>query len=351
MSQISLKNEGPKDGLLAFYSYRIPITGIGEVPGFIAIANLINNSALGGWRTKLYPSLEMAIVDDTRLARDMRLKFGVPKIPMGGAKSCTLINPKSLTLDQNVQLCDGFGEVLLLLRSREGIRYITGKDIGRSDADMTRVAQTAPELVAVGSPSGPTAQGVFQAIQVLAPFGSVAIEGLGAVGSFLAKLLIENGQKVIGFDSDPKKCEEAEQFGVVIKQNIVEQEVDVFSGCAGSFGLNLETIPLLKAKYIVGSANIELENPERDSILLQKLGKIHIPGFVANVGGAGSLINSFVPEPVELGALFLGIEKVVANFGRTALAITGRTTYHMAKELAEANIFVMEKHPQEELAI
>jgi leucine dehydrogenase len=351
MSQISLKNEGPRDGLLAFYSYKIPVNGLGEVPGFIAIANLINDSALGGWRTKIYPSLEMAIMDDTRLARDMRLKFGVPKIPMGGAKSCTLVNPRMLSSEQNEQLCDGFGEILLLLHEREGIRYITGKDIGRTDEDMTRVSRTAPQLVAVGSPSGPTALGVFHSIQAVTSSGSVAIEGLGAVGMQLAKILLQKGYSVVGFDSDSKKCEEGQQLGVVIEPNILEQDVNVFSCCAGSFGLNPQTIPLIKAQYVIGSANIELEDPERDSVLLQKLAKIHIPGFVVNVGGAGSLINGFVSERVDFDTLLFGIEKVTLNFSRTALAITGRTTYHMAKELAEANILSMENQYRKEVAV
>lgn len=346
MNRISLKNERPTEGLCAFYSYKLPVHGIGNVPGFIAIANLINNSALGGWRTKLYSSLDMAVIDATRLARDMRLKFGVLQIPMGGAKADTLIDAPSLRSDQNAELCDNFGEVLMLLRQREGIRYVTGKDIGRTDDDIARVAKTAPGLAAVGSPSSPTAHGIFRIIHAFFPSGgSVAIEGLGAVGMTLARILVLGGYRVVGFDSDRAKCEEAKRFGVVIESDILKQNVDVFSGCAGSFGFNPRTIPLIKPKYLIGSANIELEDPERDSLALHKAGKILIPGFGGNGAGAASIINSFVTDPVDLDDVLDNLERFALEIVAESLR-TGRTTYHVAKERAEANIRSMEKRYQ-----
>lgn len=342
MSRVSLKTECPKDGLRAFYSYKIPISGIGKVPGFIAVANLIDNSALGGWRVKPYSSLDAAIVDDRRLACDMRLKFGLANIPMGGAKSCTLIDSRSLTPPQNEDLCRGFADILLLLREREGIRYITGKDIGRTDEDIAMVGKIAPGLVAVGSPSRPTAQGVFCVIRALVPHGSVAIEGLGDVGLALAEFLQLSGNyKIFGFDRREYQNELAEKLGVVIVPNILETDVDVFSGCAGSFGLNDRTIPLMKARHSIGSANIEMEDPERDSRLLQKRGIIALPGFAVNVGGAGSLINSFISEPIDLNELLQKMEEVSLRIVAEAL-VSGRTPYHIAKAWAETNIAFME---------
>lgn len=343
MSQISLKNECPTGGLLAFYSYKIPVSGIGDVPGFIAIANLVNDSALGGWRTKLYASLDESILDDTRLACDMRLKFGLANIPMGGAKSCTFIDPRSLTNEQNEELCKGFAETISRLHEKEGIRYITGKDIGRSDADIAMVARYAPGLAAVGSPSGPTAEGVFRIIRAFVPRGSVAIQGLGDVGLNLAERLHASGKYTIfGYDQRTHQNELAEKLGVIITPNILEQDVDVFSGCAGSFGLNDRTIRLLKARYSLGSANIEMRDPESNSRLLQWQGITFLPGFATNVAGAGSLINSFISESVVLEELYHAMVVTALEIVDTSRR-TGKTAYHIAKERAEANIATMEK--------
>jgi leucine dehydrogenase len=343
MPRVSLKTEHPTQGLCALYSYKIFVSGIGKIPGFIAIANLINNSALGGWRTKLYPSLEEAIVDDQRLACDMRLKFGFANIPMGGAKSCTLVDSRSLTSLQNKELCRGFAEIITRLSNKEGIKYITGKDIGRSDEDIALVAENAPGLAASGSPSRPTARGVFRVIRAFVPSGSIAIEGLGDVGMALAELLRASGNyQIYGFDKRAHQNEIARKLGIIITPRIAEKAADVFSGCAGSFGLNDRTIPLMNARYSIGSANIEMENPERDSLLLQKRGILALPGFAVNVCGAGSLINPFIPVPIDFDELLKNLEEVSLQIVAEAL-VSGKTPYHIAKERAETNIALMEK--------
>ncbi len=350
MSKISLKNERPAGGLLALYSYKIPVFGIGDVGGIIAIDNLIDDSALGGWRCFPYKTFNDSLIDGTCLARDMDRKFGLANIPMGGAKSPTTIDTSSLTTEQNRALCFGFAEVITLLRDREGVRYITGKDMGRTDADIALVAEAAPGLVAVGSPSRPTAEGVFRIIRAFVPSGSVAIEGLGDVGMALAKLLHDfGGYKIFGHDYRNCQNEMAEKFGVIITPNILEQDVDVFSGCAGSFGLNDRTIPLLKARHSFGSANIEMEDPERDSRLFQKKNIKFLPGFGTNVGGAGSLINPFISKPIVLEQLYCRMVETALQVVNESLC-TGRTAYHIAKERAEANTAEMKKYAKVSVA-
>lgn len=352
MSGISLKKEDYGKKLSSLYSYTVFVGDI-EIKGFVAIANLVDGQSLGGLRIFPYFSQEAALYEVTRLAHDMRLKSGAQKFRMGGGKACAVADIKLWTMEQRREFALGFGMVVAGLSGK----YITAKDVGVEDSDIETIKEAAPKFVASGSPSEPTAEGVFLVIRALAKrvgiqTPTIAIKGLGDVGFALAKRAMREGCAVKGSDMDVKKCDRAFSHGVRIVSNeiIVEEEVDFFSDCSRSFGLNEGTILRLRAKHVVGSANIELEDPIRDGDLLKKHGKIHVPGFICNVGGLGSVINPFVAKQVSR-------DELLRNIVRVSLAVvdlsesTGESSFLVARELAEKNIGEMAEETEKKLQV
>ena len=63
---------------------------------------------------------------------------------------------------------------------------------------------------------------------------------------------------------------------------IFEQPADVFAPCATGGVLGPRTIPRLAARIVCGAANNQLEDPERDDLLLQRRGVLYMPDFLVN---------------------------------------------------------------------
>ncbi len=64
-----------------------------------------------------------------------------------------------------------------------------------------------------------------------------------------------------------------------------ETECDIFSPCALGGVLNSETIPRLRCRAVVGSANNQLAE-EEDAVRLHQRGMLYAPDFVVSFGGA-----------------------------------------------------------------
>src|SRR5258708_7381668 len=162
-----------------------------------------------------------------------------------------------------------------------------------------------PALGGSGNPSGPTARGVVRGMEAaLAHLGrgglagtTVAVQGLGHVGEPLVERLRERGvARVIGSDLDPARCEALRRrFGAPAGNFtftartagrddcwILEQPADVFAPCATGGVLGPRTIPRLGAGIVSGAANNQLEDPERDDLLLHGRGVLYLPDFLVN---------------------------------------------------------------------
>jgi glutamate dehydrogenase/leucine dehydrogenase len=186
--------------------------------------------------------------------------------------------------------------------------YVTAEDVGTSVEDMaaifskTRFTTCIPSaLGGSGNPSAPTARGVVRGMEAALhslEMGdlkdkTVAVQGLGHVGEPLVGLLHERGVgRVVGSDIDPGR-EEAlrKRFpGLDLTVRVVErgdnsllgEEADIVSPCATGAILGPETIPRIRAKIVCGAANNQLEDPERDDVLLQEAGILYMPDFLVN---------------------------------------------------------------------
>ena len=115
----------------------------------------------------------------------------------------------------------------------------------------------------------------------------VAIQGTGHVGYHLAQLLHERGARLTVSDvneTSVRICAEKFQASIVPPGTIYEVNCDVFAPCAMGGILNANTIPLIQASIIAGSANNQLAHRLYGQVLHNK-GILYAPDFVINAGG------------------------------------------------------------------
>ncbi|HET9792440.1 MAG TPA: Glu/Leu/Phe/Val dehydrogenase family protein, partial [Candidatus Angelobacter sp.] len=141
-----------------------------------------------------------------------------------------------------------------------------------------------------------TARGVFRAIQACAQHRwgrddlkgkTVAIQGCGHVGYFLAGELARAGAKLVVADVDQSKVDRVvREFGAttVGPNEILAAKVDVLAPCALGGIINDETIPRLQAEVIAGGANNQLLEPQHGDELEQRK-ILYAPDYAANGGG------------------------------------------------------------------
>ncbi len=264
--------------------------------GFIAIHSTQMGPAAGGLRMRPYASEDAALNDVLRLSHGMTFKNAAAGLPLGGGKAVIIGDP---ALQKSDALLCSFAKAINALKGR----YWTAEDMGMSPADMAVIAAETEFVAglpegefASGDPSPITARGIFNALRCTARhrFGtaeltgkSVALQGLGHVGWYLAEMLHEAGAALIVADINPDACSKAQAaFGaeVVHVDQILAVEADILAPCAIGGILNGQTIPALKVKAVAGGANNQLASPA-DGEALHKLGILYAPDYVANAGG------------------------------------------------------------------
>jgi leucine dehydrogenase len=266
---------------------------------FVAVHSTVRGPALGGCRMWAYEDARAALRDALRLSRAMTFKAAVADLPLGGGKG-VIMAPAGLRLsrERRQAVLRDFGDTVAALHGR----YITAEDVGTSSRDMSVIAQRTDHVAGLsrrqggsGDPSPATALGVQAGIRAACEraFGtaslrdrSVAVVGLGHVGSRVAKLCTRDGATLVLSDVDEAKRELAEQLGAqwATPNEALESDVDVVAPCALGGVLNDDTVPRLHCRVIAGAANNQLAH-ERIAELLQARGILWAPDFVVNAGG------------------------------------------------------------------
>ena len=276
----------------------------------IAVHSTVLGPALGGMRLWPYPSEEEALTDVLRLAKGMTYKAACAGLDLGGGKSVILGEPGGKTPD----LFRAMGE---FVDSFEG-RYITAEDVNTKPSDMEYVAQATEHVTgraaASGNPSPYTAHGCFLGLKATLEevYGSgdmsgrvFAIEGAGSVGSSFAKMIADEGGRIVTADIREEAAQAlARETGgsVVSPDEIRFIDCDVYAPCALGGSLNDETIPRLKCKAVVGAANNQLLEP-RHGEMLREHGIKYAPDYVVNAGGLINVYNELGTEYDETRAL------------------------------------------------
>jgi len=261
--------------------------------GVIAVHSTRLGPALGGTRFWNYPTDEEAVTDALRLSRGMTYKNAVAGLHLGGGKSVIIGDNRTVDRKPIFRAHGRFVESL-------GGRYITAEDVGTSTRDMDFVHLETDHVAGLasksGDPSPVTAHGVFRAIQASAKerWGSddltgktVALQGCGHVGQYLARELTEAGAKLVVCDIDAERTKRvaAETGGRVVgTANIYDVEAEIFAPCALGGIINDETIPRLRFEIIAGGSNNQLLESRHGDVLEEK-GVLYAPDYVANAGG------------------------------------------------------------------
>ena len=261
----------------------------------IAIHDTTLGPSLGGARIYPYKNEEDALEDVLRLSKGMTYKSAIVENGFGGGKSVIIANPKK---DKTDALLEAFGLVIDTLKGK----YIVAEDVGSSVEDMMVIRRQTPYVAALptekssGDPSRFTAWGVFRGMQAMAMKlwkspslrnKSIAIQGLGHVGSRLADLLFWEGAKLAFSDVDEEHVRKlARELGadIVPPDEILTFPCDILSPCAMGGTLSKKTIPNLKCQAIAGSANNQLLE-KGDGRRIKDRGILYAPDFVINAGG------------------------------------------------------------------
>lgn len=325
-----------------------PTTGMRAI---IGIHSTTLGPALGGTRIMPYHSIDEALVDVLRLSRGMTYKAAAAGLPLGGGKAVILADAAS---GKTPELLRAYGRAVEAL----GGTYVTAEDVGSTVADMEVVATETRHVTGLsiesggsGDPSPATAHGVLAAMHATAEFlwgttdlggRTIAIQGVGKVGSSLAGLLAEEGCRLIVADVDaPSVARVVKLTGAepVASGDILGQECDLLAPCALGAVFDASTIPSLRCTAVVGSANNMLLGPE-DSVRLEAAGITYVPDFVANAGGIINIVEEFHPDGYSW-------DRALAAVGRihdTTLAVLegarsdGIDTRTAAENLAESRL-------------
>jgi leucine dehydrogenase len=322
----------------------------------IAVHSTVLGPGLGGLRMWPFKSDQEALTDVLRLSRGMTYKAAAAGLNLGGGKAVILGNSK---VDKSEALFRAFGRYI---ESLNGL-YITAEDVGTDMEDMelilteTRwVTGVSPAHGGSGDPSPVTAYGCLQGIKAALRerFGepdlegrSVAIQGLGSVGYYLAKYVKDEGAKVIGCDIDSESTDRANsELGVEIvsTDEILEVECDILAPCALGAVLDEETIPKLRCGIVAGAANNQLANEPRDGKELHNRGILYAPDFVINAGGLINVYNELGGEYNRERALRM-TRGIYLNMMRVfqISKTDGIATYLAADRLAEERIETIKK--------
>ena len=255
----------------------------------IAIHNTKLGPALGGVRSWPYNNFEEHLNDALRLSKAMSLKNSVCGINFGGGKA--VINLKGV--NKNSYLYESYGELVNQLNNT----YITAGDVGTSVEDLISINKTTKYVSGIRlETSAPTAKGIFNAINTTYKFltdkelknSTIAISGVGKVGSKLSKLLFERDANLIvsnvGNDAIDKLKQDKILFTKSDIKAIFESECDIISPCALGGAINSEVKKKFKCKAIVGAANNQLDKTET-AVWLKKNNIFYAPDYLVNSGG------------------------------------------------------------------
>lgn len=294
-------NDIPTDGYERVAHATCEASGLNAV---IAVHDTTLGPALGGIRVTPYESDDACITDATRLAKGMTNKAAIAETRQGGGKGVMNIDPAAATPEMYYAMGD-------FIEALDGT-YLAAEDMNMTVANLQLIATRTKYVTGLaladgysGNPSPITAHGCHIGLQATAleRFGdaslkdrTIAIQGIGAVGSVLAKLCLQDGATVAVCDIDQSRVETfAKENGAIPLDHAdaaLTYPCDILSPCARGGILNPDTIPALQCKAIGGAANNQLLN-DSDGELLYERGILYAPDYVINAGGIINIACEF----------------------------------------------------------
>ncbi len=306
---------------------------------------VIDNTALGPGKGGIRMTPTVSIMEVSRLARAMTWKNALAGIPFGGAKAGIIGDDKKITQKEKDEIVAAFAKALKPVCPS---LYIAGPDMNMAEHEMEIFANAnGDKKSCTGKPAalgglphelGSTGFGCFHAMLVALKHQrknigdvTVAIEGFGNVGWFVAKFVTEYGGKVVAVSDSrgviynekglnfeklaaiKKKKKTVTKYGVgkvLPAREIIHIPCDVLVTAAIPDLIKPGDIDKIKAALIVQGSNIPMGF--EDEKKLHEKGVLVIPDFVANAGG---VISSWV-ETIGKGKEYMFKvveEKITAN--------------------------------------
>lgn len=292
------------------------------------------NNALGPYKGGIRYHWNVTLDEVKALSFWMMVKCATVNIPMGGGKGGVIVNPKELSPEELERLSRGYVRgVWRDIGSDKDVPapdvYTTPQIMGWMRHEYEKLVGHEDPGVITGKPldqggsearSYSTAQGgVYCTRELTNKMGwnpaetTVAIQGFGNAGSFMAKILHKLGYKIVAVSDskgaiyraeglDPEsvhkvKMESRELKAVycegsvcevvdhekITNEQLLELDVDILIPAALENVITKENAPNIKAKAIVELANGPT-TPEADEILKEK-GITIVPDVLANAGG------------------------------------------------------------------
>jgi leucine dehydrogenase len=337
------------EGVHAFFDEK---TGLKAI---VAVHSTARGPAVGGTRMWNYGSSAEALEDVLRLSKGMSYKNAVADLEMGGGKSVIIGDART---QKTPELFRAFGRAVDTL----GGIYYAAEDVGVSVSDIaearketTRVLGLKDGPEASGDPSPVTAEGVYRSTLAVArrlwkqddlTGLTIAVQGVGHVGGYLADKLAAAGAKLVLTDVNTVTLSEvAARTGgeIVAPDAIYDVKADIYAPCALGATLNLQTLDRIGAKAVVGAANNQLATPEIGRILFER-GVLYAPDYVVNGGGIINVAGEMRARQLGAGFDAAWVETKLARLIETfeeildRSAAEGRPTHEIADAIAEARI-------------
>jgi glutamate dehydrogenase (NAD(P)+) len=289
--------------------------------GYRVTHNVARGPSKGGIR--YHPDVTL---DEVKaLAMWMTWKCALSNIPFGGAKGGVIVNPKVLAPRELERMTRRFTSEIINEIGPE--KDIPAPDVGTDSRVMAWIFDTysmnkghsvlgvvTGKPLAIGGSLGreeATARGALYVLrgaarkQNLALNGAtIAVQGFGNVGSYLARFVAQDGAKVVavsdsaggvynpnGIDVEAAIARKRETGSIgglpgtdpVSNDDLLLLDVDVLAPCALEQVISESNADRIKARIIVEGANGPV-TPAADEILDQN-GVLILPDILANAGG------------------------------------------------------------------
>lgn len=296
----------------------------GDIKIFTGYRSQFNN-ALGPYKGGIRYHWNVTEDEVKALSFWMMVKCATVNIPMGGGKGGIIVNPKELSEGELEGLSRGY--IQKLWRNIGSDKDVPAPDVYTTPQIMGWMRNEYEKLVGHEDPGVitgktiedggseargySTAQGSVYCVDELtkkmgltATSTTIAIQGFGNAGSFMAKILSGIGYKIVAVSDSkgaiynpegfyvPALADWKEKNGTVVgfaggkdisNEEIIELEVDILVPAALENVITSENASKIKAKAVVELANGPT-TPEADEILKEK-GVIVVPDVLSNAGG------------------------------------------------------------------
>jgi glutamate dehydrogenase (NAD(P)+) len=283
------------------------------------------NDALGPTKGGVRIHPESDIEEVSELAFLMTLKTALLGLPYGGGKGAIKIDPKKLSFDEKERVVRGFARAISKFIGSDF--DIPAPDVNTGPQEMTWIREEYENITSHSDPAIVTGKaveeggslgrdtstargGFYTLLEHLKQTNgkspketTVAIQGFGNVGSHIAKLLDEEGFKVVAvsdsqtglYESKGLNIKELNEYkkekgkfadrpeGKVSNADLLELPVDILIPAALGGIITEKNVQNIKAKTIVEMANAPIE-PEAD-LALERQSVVIIPDILSNAGG------------------------------------------------------------------